>query len=33
MFGVEVNAGPGPDQIKFFSGFAVRLKGFSLTGK
>ena len=30
MFGVEVNAGAGPDQLKFFSGFAVRLKGFDL---
>lgn len=33
MFGVELNAGAGPDQIKFFTGVAIRIKGFSFTGK
>jgi hypothetical protein len=32
MFGLEVNAGAGPDQVKFFTGFAVRVKGFSSLG-
>ena len=27
MFGVDVNAGTGADQLKFFTGFAVRIKG------
>lgn len=30
MFGVEVNAGRGPDHIKFFSGFAMRIKGINI---
>jgi hypothetical protein len=30
MFGVEVNAGRGPDHLKFFSGFAMRIKGISV---
>ncbi|HEX6184186.1 MAG TPA: hypothetical protein VFZ44_09940, partial [Pyrinomonadaceae bacterium] len=31
MFGVEVNAGRGPDHIKFFSGFAMRIKGINIS--
>jgi hypothetical protein len=30
MFGVEVNAGRGPDHLKFFSGFAMRIKGINV---
>lgn len=26
MFGVDINAGRGPDQLRFFTGFAVRIK-------
>jgi hypothetical protein len=29
MFGVDLNAGRGPDQVRFFTGFAVRIKGLS----
>lgn len=29
MFGVEINAGRGPDQIKFFTGVATAFKLFS----
>jgi len=29
MFGVEVNAGYGPDQIKFFFGSIIRIKGLT----
>jgi hypothetical protein len=28
-FGVEVNAGYGPDQIKFYIGSMIRLKGLN----
>jgi hypothetical protein len=28
MFGVEINAGRGPDQIKFFTGVATAFKLF-----
>jgi hypothetical protein len=31
MFGVDINAGRGPDYFRFFTGFAVRLKNFSLS--
>ena len=27
IFGVDVNAGRGPDHLKFFSGFVLRIKG------
>ena len=27
MFGVDLNAGRGPDQIRFFTGFAIRIRG------
>lgn len=27
MFGIDINAGRGPDHLRFFTGFAVRLKG------
>lgn len=27
LFGVDLNAGRGPDQIRFFTGFAVRIRG------
>ncbi len=29
MFGVDLNAGRGEDHLKFFSGFAIAIKGFS----
>lgn len=29
MFGVEINAGYGPDQIKFFIGSIIRIKGLT----
>jgi hypothetical protein len=32
MFGVDLNAGRGPDYLKFFTGFAVRIKGFDVSG-
>jgi hypothetical protein len=31
MFGVDLNAGRGEDHIKFFTGFAVAIKGFSFS--
>jgi hypothetical protein len=27
MFGVDLNAGNGPDHLRFFTGFAIRLRG------
>jgi hypothetical protein len=30
MFGIDLNAGKGPDYFRFFTGFAVRLKGFGI---
>jgi hypothetical protein len=27
MFGVDLNAGRGPDQLRFFTGFAIRIRG------
>ena len=32
MFGIELNAGRGPDQIKFFTGVAVKLKSIRDAG-
>jgi hypothetical protein len=29
MFGVDINAGRGPDQIRFFTGFAIRIRGLT----
>jgi hypothetical protein len=29
MFGVELNGGRGPDQLKFFTGVAVAIKRFN----
>jgi hypothetical protein len=29
MFGVDLNAGRGEDHLKFFTGFAVAIRGFS----
>lgn len=30
MFGIDINAGRGPDYIRFFTGFAIRLKGINI---
>jgi hypothetical protein len=30
MFGVDLNAGNGPDHLRFFTGFAIRLKGIDV---
>lgn len=30
MLGIDLNAGTGPDHIKFFSGFSIRLKGLPI---
>jgi hypothetical protein len=30
MFGVDLNAGNGPDHLRFFTGFAIRLKGINV---
>ncbi len=30
MFGVDLNAGNGPDHLRFFTGFAVRLRGVNV---
>ncbi len=32
MFGVDLNAGRGPDYLKFFTGFAIKIKGFDVSG-
>jgi hypothetical protein len=29
MFGVDINAGTGPDHIKFFTGFAINIRGIT----
>lgn len=29
MFGIDINAGAGPDNVRFFTGFAFRLKQFT----
>ncbi|MBA3239880.1 MAG: hypothetical protein H0T60_01475 [Acidobacteria bacterium] len=30
MFGVDLNASRGPDHIKFFTGFAIKIRGFNV---
>ncbi len=30
MFGIDLNAGTGPDNLRFFTGFAIRLKGINV---
>jgi hypothetical protein len=30
MFGVDINASRGPDSLRFFSGFAMSIRGLNL---